>query len=266
MLQGPGNPAAFKGWGNFNFNSLSWRAFCVLLALGILFIDSLTPLGFATGSLYLIPLMMAALGASEAFMIGFAVAASVLTVIGFFLSPPGIDLFYVLVNRALSIIEIALLCATSIVVKRQLAWQGETSHKLVHSQTLIDEQRKLLTIAADTARMGGWRIKLPEMKVEWSDFICELMGVPQGYSPTLEEAREFVAPEWRDIVSDDIQRALQYGKPFDVEAEQISRNGRRIWVRITGEVICDTDGRAVSLQGFTQDLSVEKENQYILGQ
>src|SRR5690606_14330725 len=129
-----------------------------------------------------------------------------------------------------------------------------------------DEQRKLLTIAADTARMGGWRIKLPEMKVEWSDFICELLGMPPGYSPTLDEARDFIAPEWRDIVSDDVQLALQYGKPFDIEAEQVARDGRRIWVRISGEVICDAEGRAAYLQGFTQDLSIEKEKLYILGQ
>ncbi|HEY0962982.1 MAG TPA: PAS domain-containing protein, partial [Pseudomonadales bacterium] len=264
MLQGMGSPATFKG--GVIFNSLYWRGLCVLFAFGILFLDSLTPLGFADGSLYLIPLMMAALGASEAFLVGFAVLASVFTAIGYFTSPPGIELLYVVINRALSIFEIALLCVTSIVVKRQFAWKDDTARELLRSQSMLDEQRRLMAIAADTARMGGWRIKLPEMKIEWSDFICDLLGVPRDYTPTLDEARSFIAPEWRDIVSHEIQQALQHGKPFDVEAEQIARNGRRIWVRITGEVVCDVDGRAAYLQGFTQDLSLEKENQYILGQ
>jgi PAS domain S-box-containing protein len=264
MLQGVGSAGTSKG--RAIFDSPYWRGLCVALALLILFIDSLTPLGFATGSLYLIPLMMVALGTSEAFTIGYTLATIVLTVIGFFLSPPGIDLFYVIVNRTLSIIELGLLCGTSIFVKRQFERQGETSNKLQHSQSLLDEQRKLLSIAAETARMGGWRIKLPEMKVEWSDFICELVGVPPGYSPTLEESRNFLAPEWRDIVSNEIQLALQQSKPFDLEAEQIARNGRRIWVRITGDVVCDVEGHATYVQGFTQDLSIEKENQYILVQ
>lgn len=264
MFQGLGSPAVFAG--RVIFDSPYWRGLCVLFALGILYVDSLTPLGFADGSLYLIPLMMAALGAREAFTIGFAVLASAFTAVGYFTSPPGIDLMYVLINRVLSIFEILLLCATSIIVKRQLARQDETTRQLLHSQSLIDEQRKLMTIAADTARMGGWRIKLPEMRIEWSDFICHLLGMPPGYSPSLDEARAFIAPEWRDVVSEEIQRALRYGKPFDVEAEQIARTGRRIWVRITGEVVCDTEGRAAYLQGFTQDLSIEKENQYILGQ
>jgi PAS domain S-box-containing protein len=264
MLQGQGQPA----WRTSRalFDSIYWRGLCLLIALGILWIDSLTPLGFADGSLYLMPLLMAALAASEAFLIGFAILASAFTVIGFFTSPPGLELVYVLVNRTLSVLEIALLCATSLVVRRQLARQVETTDKLLHSQTLIDEQRKLVTIAADTARMGGWRLNVSEMKFEWSDFICQLLDVPRGYSPTVEEARNFFSPEWRDVVPEEIRRAAESGQAFDVEAEKIARSGRRIWVRITGELVRDADGKAAYVQGFLQDLSIEKETQYILGQ
>ncbi len=264
MLQGFGNPALAKG--GAIFSSIYWRGLCLLIALAILWTDSLTPLGFADGSLYLFPLMMAALGAGETFLVSFALLTSLFTIIGFFTSPPGIGLVYVLINRSLSIIEIGLLCATSILVKRQLARQLETTNELLQSQSVIDEQGKLLTIAADTARMGGWRLKVPEMTFEWSDFICSLLGVHAGYSPSVEEADGFFPPEWRAIVSGEIRDAVQKGQPFDLEAEKLARTGRRIWVRITGEAVRGADGKVAYVQGFIQDISIEKENQYILGQ
>ncbi len=264
MLQGIGNPALSKG--REIFNSVYWRGLCLLIALTILWIDSLTPLGFADGSLYLIPLMMTALCSSETFLLSFTILASLFTIVGFFTSPPGIDLIYVLINRALSILELWLLCGTSIMVKRQLVRLTETSTELLQSQNVIDEQRRLLTIAADTARMGGWRLKLPEMVFEWSDFICNLLGVHAGYSPTVEQATSFFPPEWRETVSREIRDAVQKGQSFDLEAEKVARNGRRIWVRITGSAVRDADGTVAYLQGFIQDISIEKENLYILGQ
>jgi PAS domain S-box-containing protein len=268
MLQGTSNPSVVREASKASaiFDSIYWRGLCLLLAFTILWIDSLTPLGFADGSLYLFPLLLAGLGSSEGFLVGFSILASLFTVVGFFTSPPGIAFVYVLANRTLSIIEISLLCGSTILFKRQLARTTETATRLQNSQNLIDEQRKLLTIAADTARMGGWRHKLDDDSLEWSDFICQLLGVPPGYAPTWAEAIEFFAPEWLAIVTEEVSAAVSKGRPFDLEAEKIAVNGRRIWVRLTGELVRDAAGEPAFLQGFLQDLSIEKENQYILGQ
>ncbi len=85
MLQGIGGSSRVRtGRRPAIFDSVYWRGLCLLLAFVILWVDSLTPLGFADGSLYLFPLMLAGLGSSEGFLIGFAVLASLFTIAGFF--------------------------------------------------------------------------------------------------------------------------------------------------------------------------------------
>src|SRR5688500_4783489 len=133
MSQGNGGLDALgasAGKGKAIFNSAYWRGLCLLVALAILWIDYLTPRGFADGALYLLPLWLAALTSSELFLISLATISSLFTIAGFFTSPPGIELGYVLINRALSISEIWLLCATSIIVKRQLALSANVATRL----------------------------------------------------------------------------------------------------------------------------------------
>ncbi|MBD3382875.1 MAG: PAS domain S-box protein, partial [candidate division Zixibacteria bacterium] len=74
------------------------------------------------------------------------------------------------------------------------------------------------------------------------------------YHPTLEEAIEFYAPEYREMVSNAVQASLEEGKTFDFEAEIITRRGRRKWVRALGQPELK-DGRAVKLFGTFQEIT-----------
>src|SRR3954468_11777822 len=61
--------------------------------------------------------------------------------------------------------------------------------------------RELLRMATRMARIGGWAVELPALRVRWSDEVCAIHGVPPGFSPTVEEAIEFYAPESRPIIT-----------------------------------------------------------------
>jgi PAS domain S-box-containing protein len=73
------------------------------LAAGIFFLDFLTPVGVADWVLYFIPLLLSfyARGRFSPYLL--AAVFSVLTILGFFLSPPGMDIHLALVNLALGV-------------------------------------------------------------------------------------------------------------------------------------------------------------------
>ncbi len=90
---------------------------CYSLASGVALIifalDLNLPLGVADGSLYVGLILIGLLALNRNLIIGGAITGSLLTVLGYFLSPPGGEIWQVLVNRIISLLTIwltALIC------------------------------------------------------------------------------------------------------------------------------------------------------------
>jgi PAS domain S-box-containing protein len=252
--------------GNPFFDSLYWRICCLLGALVLLWTDSLTPLGFAHGSLYLFVVLLAALTTNERFLLTITTVAILFTVLGIFISPPGITLGYVISNRILSILELCLMCGSAIMVSRQMASHHKINTALLHSQSVIDEQRNLLEIATSTARMGGWSMSVPDGKLSWSDYVCKLHGMHPGVSPDLEQALGLYLPEWRDTLRQALKACAEHGVAFEQEAELQTAAGRRTWVRISGLPVRNATLAITAIHGSLQDITAEKQSQSILVQ
>jgi PAS domain S-box-containing protein len=176
------------------------------------------------------------------------------------------ELGYGLANRFFSMAEICLITGIGIVVRRQLRDLRDVNARLQNSRNLLDQQRSLMEIAASISRFGGWSVRVPELSVHWSDFVCELHGQPHGYQPTLEQALACFAPQWRAQLTDAVQACIQSGVPFDQEAELIGAGGALLWVRASGRAVRDTHDNIVRIEGSLQDISHDKENQFILVQ
>lgn len=104
------------------------------------------------------------------------------------------------------------------------------------------------------ARVGGWEVDLQTNMVTWSDETCRIFGMPPGYHPTREEARQFVAPEARAHSMAAAEEGQKLGQPWHVEMPVTTAQGKRIWVRASGEVVMEA-GRAVKLMGAIQDIT-----------
>ncbi len=120
------------------------------------------------------------------------------------------------------------------------------------------DDKALLRIAGATARLGGWRVDVGGSHVTWSDEVCELHEVPIGTAPTLIEAIEFYAPEFREVVSDAVASCIRDGTQFDVEAEIITANKSRRWVRAVGEGFVNPAGTITQVHGSVQDITPQK--------
>jgi PAS domain-containing protein len=59
----------------------------------------------------------------------------------------------------------------------------------------------LLQIAGETAKFGGWSVDLEKNICTWSDAVADIHDVPHGYSPPVQEAINFYAPEWRQKIT-----------------------------------------------------------------
>ena len=85
----------------------------VALAAGILLLDIMIPLGVADGILYITLVLVAFYTKNKKFICLSAVASTLLTVAGFFMSPSGGELWQAIANRSLTILTIwiiAILC------------------------------------------------------------------------------------------------------------------------------------------------------------
>ncbi len=119
----------------------------------------------------------------------------------------------------------------------------------------------LIRLASESARLGGWSIDLPEVRVSWSDQVCMILEVPLGTVPTLEEGIQFYAPEYRETVRAAVAACMGEGVAFDLEAEIISVTGQRVWVRVLGAAERDGSNAITRVRGAIQDISARKRSE-----
>ncbi|WP_159595281.1 PAS domain-containing protein [Hydrogenophaga sp. BPS33] len=128
-----------------------------------------------------------------------------------------------------------------------------------HAEQALRDSKAMLDLASRSAKVGGWTFDLTERRLIWSDMIASLNGGPAGHSPTMEQILAAYTPEHRTAVRDALERCIQLGIPFDLEAEKVSATGRRHWVRFIGEAARDTAGSIVRIQGALQDITERKQ-------
>ena len=126
--------------------------------------------------------------------------------------------------------------------------QREAEAKLRRSEAL-------LRIAGRAAHLGGWSIQLPELRITWSDETCTILGFPAGYTPSLETALELYLPEFRELISTEVRRCIEQGVPFDLEAQLVTLDARRIWARIVGHAERGASGAVQEVHGAFQDVT-----------
>lgn len=87
---------------------------CFCISFAIFIIDSVIPLGVAGGLPYIFVVLISLLAHKKQLPVYIAIVGTVLTIVGLFLSPPGGELWKVLINRVLALIAIWLVAILSI--------------------------------------------------------------------------------------------------------------------------------------------------------
>ena len=122
----------------------------------------------------------------------------------------------------------------------------------------LEKLNNLLEKTGELARVGGWEIDLRKNELIWSDMVRKIHEVEADYQPTLETGINFYAPESIPVISEAVRRAIEEGKPFDLELPFITAKNNRIWVRAIGQAQTD-DGETVAVTGVFQDITESKK-------
>ncbi len=95
-----------KNHKNFESSGGKIVALCLIISIAIFILDSFIPLGVAGGVPYILVVLVSLWSPRKRLPYYVAIGGSILTIIGFYSSPPGGDLWKVIFNRSLALFAI----------------------------------------------------------------------------------------------------------------------------------------------------------------
>ena len=124
------------------------------------------------------------------------------------------------------------------------------AEELRKGKILLDETSKI-------AHVGGWELQVETMSINWTEELYRIHEVDFSFYPTLESAINFYTPESKKIIAPAIQRAIEFGEPFNYELQIITAKANIRWVHIIGK-INHTLNKITSISGVFQDITQRK--------
>lgn len=123
-------------------------------------------------------------------------------------------------------------------------------------EVVLRKSADLLRQTQRIARVGGWEYDVATGKVAWTDEVYRIYEVAADHDPNdIERAVDFYAPEARARIASAFRRAVELAEPYDLDLPFISARGARKWVRTTGQVERDADGRVQRVFGDIMDIT-----------
>jgi PAS domain S-box-containing protein len=136
-------------------------------------------------------------------------------------------------------------------LEKEIEERVKVGQELQRLATLLEETQSI-------AHVGGWEVDLEKNTLYWTSETYRIHETsPSEYTPTVETAIAFYAPESVPIISSAVREAIEQGKEFHLELQLVTAKGRLIWVETAGKVI-RRDGRVVRVLGVFQDITERK--------
>ncbi len=114
------------------------------------------------------------------------------------------------------------------------------------------------------ARVGSFTRSMSSGLTSWSPMTRELLEFSADMEPSLDSAMSRLsasdAARYRALV----QRAIDSGEPYEMEASTRLPSGRVAVLRLTGEVDRDAQGQAISVHGLLADVTAQREQEQAL--
>ncbi len=229
------------------------------LLLAVLSLDLLTELGLAVGMLY-VPLVLLAYFVATPRHVGLVAAvAAVLTVAGAMLSPAAAEVLrpeYVLANRVMAVVGIGACGWLGVAMLRSRLTLERSNRSLREAQHQGDLRNRLLEIAGEVGRFGGWSVDVAADRVTWSREAARIHGGDPDSGHSIEEGLAYYVDEDRQRITEAFDRCVRHAEPFDLELQLRSRDGSLHWVNAVGRASSvDADGRALVVDGAIQDIT-----------
>lgn len=233
-----------------------------LCSLANFVFDWITPHGVANWVLY-IPIILTPIWYNNSRHILYASSAcSILVVIGFFVSPPGIVYSWAVWNRVFVLAALWLTALAGMIIVNR-------SNQYAATLMLVEEESKRrrqaeerLHLAVEGAGMGTFDVNFQAGKVIWSATHLRMLGYEEvsERETTVDLWRSCVHPDDLDRVLEARQVALRCRSAYSIEYRITRADDRTVvWLAVFGRFHYNDSGEAVRLVGVSFDITRRKE-------
>jgi PAS domain S-box-containing protein len=122
------------------------------------------------------------------------------------------------------------------------------------AEKYLVSRNELLNITGTTAKVGGWELDIETLNQTWTEEVYTIHEIDFKFNPNLSSGINFYAPNSRLIVEKAVQRAIEFGEPFDLELEFFTSKGNHRWVHSIGKAYQE-NGKTTKLFGSFQDIT-----------
>ena len=125
-----------------------------------------------------------------------------------------------------------------------------------------EQVQKLLEDTQKIGKIGGWEFDIDSMELKWTREMYHIHEVDPTFNPTTNERANFYSPESLTIIDKAVQRAIEFGEPYEVDLEIITAKGNKRSIKTIGKP--DLENRRIF--GLFQDITDHKKAEAALAQ
>ncbi|MCG8428990.1 MAG: EAL domain-containing protein [Chromatiales bacterium] len=120
----------------------------------------------------------------------------------------------------------------------------------------LEQTRNRLDHAQRVAKIGYWEWNIAERKMFWSQGVYALFDVEEGeFSIGQQTFLDFIHPDDKHLVTENAQRAVDEGIPFDMVHRIQTPEGQIKHVHVIGKVLKSDQGESIKMIGSIQDMT-----------
>ncbi len=194
------NPASVQSV--FQKTTLVYVIGMVVCALTISVIDGMLPRGVSMGEAYAILVLLGLMAKDKRLVVGGAIAGTILTLEGFYISDPGVALWIVEINRALAILVIWLIAVLALAQLRFLDDQQE-SEKMKRAYEQLQQETSFLQLNQEIAILSNTNDPVEDALKQAMQKICDHTGWPvahlyirDGDADLLSPSKIWILKDW----------------------------------------------------------------------
>ena len=133
-----------------------------------------------------------------------------------------------------------------------------------HAEHALRRSERELERAQQRARMGSFVRSLESGELWWSATTRAILEFAPDEVPSLDAALSRFDPGSNARYLAAVQHSIATGEPYEIEAETLLPSGRRLVIRLSGEVDRDEMGRPVSVHGLIADITAQRVQEQAL--
>ncbi len=186
-------------------STIAYGLLIVGCALAISIVDSMLPRGVSIGEAYAILVLIGLMAKDRRLIIGGAIAGTILTLEGLYISDPGVALWIVWTNRGLAIFIIWLIVVFAIAQLRFLEEQKE-SEKMKAAYELLKQETTFLNLYQEVAIISNSNDPVEDALKQSMQKICDYTNWPvahlyvrDGDNDLLSPSKIWILKDWKQF-------------------------------------------------------------------